>query len=440
MITSNHAFDELIKRRTGKPIAKGENVLAPGFNEARLQRFKALYSRAFSGETFTEIEYTDSPAEFWSEISYYPIRKGEEVIGTACFARDITEKKKAEKLIKDERILLRTLVDNLPINIYTKDVRSRKTLANRADYEFMGATREEDVLGKDDSEFFSPEQVRKVRREEQRLFTTGEPIINEEERHTRKGRDVWFLKSKIPLRNEDNQIIGLVGISYDITSRKEIEEQIKNSEEKRRLIMNAAIDAIICIDVKGVITFWNPQAEKVFGWKASEAIGRLLSDLIIPEPYRERHIQGLENYLKTGTGPVLNLLLELSAINRENKQFPIELTILPIKQGQDEFFCGFIRDITERTNALQAIKTQNAKLREIAWTQSHSVRAPLARIMGLTNLLIDHSLRKEDSTEIINHLVNSSKELDEVIRAIVRRTEQVEIEEANLKISPTTPP
>ncbi len=440
MITSNHAFDELIKRRTGKPIAKGENVLAPGFNEARLQQFKSLYSRAFSGETFTEIEYTDSPAEFWSEISYYPIRKGEEVIGTACFARDITEKKKAEKLIRDERILLRTLVDNLPINVYTKDIHSRKTLANRADYEFMGATCEEDVLGKDDYTFFPSELARRAIIEEHQIFVTGQPIINEEECHTRNGRDVWFLKSKIPLRNEDNKIVGLVGISYDITSRKEIEEQIKNSEEKRRLIMNAAIDAIICIDVNGVITFWNPQAEKIFGWKAAEAIGRLLSDLIIPETYRERHIKDLENYLKTGTGPVLNLLLELSAINRENKQFPIELTILPIKQGQEEFFCAFIRDITERTNAIQAIRTQNAKLREIAWTQSHSVRAPLARIMGLTSLLTDYSLGKEDLAEIMSHLVNSGKELDDVIRAIVRKTEQVEIEEVLQKTDPTGHP
>jgi PAS domain S-box-containing protein len=96
LITSNRRFDELATLMTGKAIVKGENILEAGYSPELLRNHKKLYNRAFAGESFTEIEYTDNPVEFWSEIWYYPIRKGDEVIGTACYSRDITQLKLAE--------------------------------------------------------------------------------------------------------------------------------------------------------------------------------------------------------------------------------------------------------------------------------------------------------------------------------------------------------
>lgn len=169
------------------------------------------------------------------------------------------------------------------------------------------------------------------------------------------------------IRDDAGKAIRAVGTCQDITERKKAEENMRNSEGKRRLIMNAALDAIICIDTKGEITFWNPQAETIFGWKENEVVGKPLSGLIIPEQYRSRHNEGMANYLKTGKGPALNKLMELSAINRNGDEFPIELTIMPIKQGSEEFFCAFIRDITKRKNsekALQAAYTEKNDILE----------------------------------------------------------------------------
>jgi PAS domain S-box-containing protein len=129
-----------------------------------------------------------------------------------------------------------------------------------------------------------------------------------------------------------------------------------DGEEKRRLIMNAALDAIICIDTGGKITSWNPQAELIFGWKEKEVTGKRLSTLIIPERYRSRHETGMTNYLSTGEGPALNRLLELSALKRNGEEFPVELTIMAIKDGSEEFFCAFIRDITEKKKAADALQ------------------------------------------------------------------------------------
>jgi PAS domain S-box-containing protein len=93
LINSNQPFDEIARLTSGHTIAKGSNMLAAGFSPQKLKRFKIFYERAFKGETFTEIEYTKLPVESWSEISCHPIRKGDEVIGTACFSRNITERK-----------------------------------------------------------------------------------------------------------------------------------------------------------------------------------------------------------------------------------------------------------------------------------------------------------------------------------------------------------
>jgi PAS domain S-box-containing protein len=110
LITSNEAFDAQIKLSSGKPIEKGSNVLASKFKEDQINRFKGFYERAFAGETFTITEYFES---FWSEISFYPICKGNQVIGTACYSRDITDRKKSEEEILQKNEQLKNLTSHL---------------------------------------------------------------------------------------------------------------------------------------------------------------------------------------------------------------------------------------------------------------------------------------------------------------------------------------
>jgi PAS domain S-box-containing protein len=114
IITSNKAFDDIVKLMSGQSVKRGDRILSTGFSGEQLERWDKFYERAFSGETFTIIEYSNTPIEIWSEISFYPIRKGNEIIGTACYSRNITEIKKAEAEIKklneelEERVKRRT--------------------------------------------------------------------------------------------------------------------------------------------------------------------------------------------------------------------------------------------------------------------------------------------------------------------------------------------
>jgi two-component system sensor histidine kinase UhpB len=101
LITANEAFDRMILNMTGTTVAKGSDVLPDVFKPEQLARFRKYYERAFSGESFTEIEHTELPDNIWSEISYYPIYNGDSVTGAACFSRDITQRKIMEQEIME---------------------------------------------------------------------------------------------------------------------------------------------------------------------------------------------------------------------------------------------------------------------------------------------------------------------------------------------------
>jgi len=148
--------------------------------------------------------------------------------------------------------------------------------------------------------------------------------------------------------------------------KKRSEVAVKHSEDVRRLIMNAALDAIVCIDTAGIITVWNPQAENMFGWSEKEIIGRQLTETIIPGHYREAHNKGLNHYQQTGEGPVLNKVIEITALHHSGKEFPIELAIVPIKKSGDDFFCAFIRDITLRKIAEEKLQNSYEEIRRLA--------------------------------------------------------------------------
>ncbi len=121
-----------------------------------------------------------------------------------------------------------------------------------------------------------------------------------------------------------------------------------SNEEIFRLILDSALDAFITIDAQGKILNWNKQAESIFGWSKAEAEGKEMMNLIIPPHSRPAHIQGMRRFLATGAGPILNKRIEVAAIRRSGKEFPVELTIVPAKIGEAWLFSACIRDLTEK--------------------------------------------------------------------------------------------
>ena len=142
--------------------------------------------------------------------------------------RDINERKQAEEKLQNERLLLRTLIDYIPDSIYSKDINFRKTLANLTELKYAGVKSEDELLGKDDFDIYPAELAEKFFADDQMVIKTGIPVLNREEfLFDDKGQQRWLLSSKIPLRDRDDRIIGLVGIGRDITERIQAEKEIK---------------------------------------------------------------------------------------------------------------------------------------------------------------------------------------------------------------------
>ena len=185
-------------------------------------------------------------------------------------------------------------------------------------------------------------------------------------------------------------------------SKKKADKALVESEQKMRSIVDSALDAVITINEKGIVTEWNPQSELLFKYSKEEAIGEKLSALIIPESFRESHDRGMAHFMKTGEGPVLNKRIEVPGLNKFGEEFPIELSIVPNQMKGQFFFTAFVRDITIRKKAENDMKTalekqkelNNMKTRFVSMT-SHELRTPLTTIQ--TNIeLMEHWLNKEE--------------------------------------------
>jgi two-component system cell cycle sensor histidine kinase/response regulator CckA len=135
------------------------------------------------------------------------------------------------------------------------------------------------------------------------------------------------------------------------------------STARTRLILDAALDAVIVADADGRIREWSPQAEQTFGWTRAEALDQRVADLVIPTEFRDAHTIGMERFQRSGHGPFMNRRLELVALRRDGTRFPIEITITPLQRGKRTEFSAFIRDITERRRAQIALSESEARYR-----------------------------------------------------------------------------
>lgn len=278
--------------------------------------------------------------------------------------QQVYKRKEAEKRLNNAANRLTTLIRNIQAGILVEDENRKVVLANSEfcrifspetdetslqDTAFSGYSLFANTLTTDSSQFIN-------RIEE--IITAQKLVVNEEITLT-DGR--VFERDFIPVFI-DKIYKGHLWKYRDITAVKQAHRTITESEKRNRLIMNSSLDAIIQIDINGIIRFWNNQAEIIFGWHAEEVIGKTMASLIIPENMRDAHIRGIENFIAAGHGPILNKVIELQAVNRSGTLFPVEIAIVPIKENDTHLFCGFIRDITKRKKAEEELKSSEELL------------------------------------------------------------------------------
>ena len=232
-----------------------------------------------------------------------------------------------------------------------------------------------------------------------------------------------------------------VAFALDLSEQKRAEEAFRRIERQARAIVDSALDAVVVMDAEGNITEWNKRAEETFGWTRPEALGRRISETIIPMRCRPAHEVGLRHFLKTGQGPVLNRRVEIDAIRRDGTEFPVELTITPLKTGDTWTFSSFIRDITTRRQAQEDLRNAQAELAhvnrvmtmgELAASIAHEVNQPLAAIAASGESCIawlaNETPNLEKARTAAGRIVQAATQASEIvrrIRALFRKTASV---------------
>ncbi|MGR8939978.1 MAG: SpoIIE family protein phosphatase [Gammaproteobacteria bacterium] len=217
----------------------------------------------------------------------------------------------------------------------------------------------EQVIGRHYTEFLTAQD-----KAEQLFYATSQApfysLINHYQH--KDGHEVITESTGLPIVNRQGRLVKWRGVDRDITAKKQFEDALIESEKRIRMIIESSLSAIVIMDSYGIIRDWNHQAEKMFGWRRDEAIGQRLDELIIPERFRKAHRQGLDKFLLDGSGSILNRLIEQTALRRNGSEFPVELTVSPLQEGNNYIFSGFIHDISSRKAAEQQIRQTQVKL------------------------------------------------------------------------------
>ena len=299
----------------------------------------------------------------WVLVNKVPLRdKQGEIIGLVGVSRDITERKRAEEALEAERNLLRTLIDNLPDRIYIKDAASRFLLNNPAHLQALGAQSQEQVIGKTDMDLRPVEMAERYMADDLQVLESGESLLNREEPTVLlNGERGWLLTTKVPLRDPQSNVSGLVGISRDITTRKRAEEALRESEATLQSIFRAAPTGIGLVSNR-VLMQVNQRICEMTGRSQEELIGqsaRILYpsdqdyEYVGTEKYRqiqERRVGTLETRWQHKDGTVIDVLMSSVPLDLSDLTKGVTFTTL---------------DITARKRAEEALRESEERFRSL---------------------------------------------------------------------------
>ena len=362
---ANDQYYNLIGRRDiiGKPVREALPEIAE-------QGFLELLDRVYqTGEAFVgngtrimlQIEQDRAPVARYVDFVFQPMRDmGSEVMGIFVHGVETTERELAA--ITSRR--LAAIVDSSDDAIASKDLDSIVTSWNAAAERIFGYTAEE-IIGTSIKRIIPPDR----QSEEDGILARiarGQRVDHLETIRMRKDGQLINVSVTIsPIKDSTGKVIGASKVARDITERKRSEEKLRASEERFRQLWATTTDAIIIMDAEQNIQYVNPAVQRIFGFSEKELLTQGLS-VLMPERLREKHANGLQRYLTTGQRNLDWRATEAIGLRRDGNEFPIEISFSHFQENGQDRFAAFIRDISERKQAQEALQRSEALFRQLA--------------------------------------------------------------------------
>jgi diguanylate cyclase (GGDEF)-like protein/PAS domain S-box-containing protein len=292
----------------------------------------------------------------WLEIDESPLKNNKgKVIGMVGAARDVTERKQAEEEVRESEARFKDISYSMADWIWEVDEKGAYTYCSEKVFDLLGYLPEE-IIGKTPFDFMPPKEAEMIKPLFQKIVENKEPIKDLENWNIRKdGKRILVRTNGMPILDEKRNLKGYRGVDKDITERRKSQEALKESEARFRAISNTAADAILLMDSEGKISYWNPAAEKIFGYSSDETLGKDLHSFLSPKRYHEDASKGFEKFKKTGQGPAIGNTLEFSAIKKDGTEFPIEVSTSAIQINGKWCSVGIVRDISDRKRSEEQI-------------------------------------------------------------------------------------
>jgi PAS domain S-box-containing protein len=410
---SNPAADRILSTNYNNFIGKS---LLEAFPELIYSSIPDILIQVAIGELGTQtfdIKYRNGRVNVIFEVTVF----GTGTNSIAVNFLDVTQRRMSNQ---NDHILLRTLIDNLPVAVYIKDKSCRKIIANLTDIENIGLESESQVIGRTDLELFDGEIGSRGYADDLRVIQSGLPIINREEMFiNRNGKIRWMVTSKMPLFDESGKITGLVGIGRDITERK---KEIELINKLTKSIEQSPVSVVIT-DIHGKIEYVNFQFCRVTGYSTEEVLGKMPRILKLGKTPDHVYNQ-LWNNLNSGNvwrGEFFNK-------KRNGELYWEWVVITPLKDenGQITNIIIIHEDISQRKQMEADLISAKEKAEEsdrlksaFLANMSHEIRTPLNGIIGFSGLLADPFFDSDQKNDFVNHIINNGNSLMTIINDIM---------------------
>jgi len=354
------------------------------------------------------------------EVTKFPLNLKDNKKGIGGIMRDITARKVAVEALNAERTLLRTMIDNLPVSIYVKNVECRKIVSNITDVEKLGFSSESEVLGKTDLELFKDQDGFQSYNDDLMVIKCGKAIINKEENFPNQfGGRRWTLTSKIPLFDQQGTIVGLVGIGRDITEQRLANETIQKLSKG----IEQSPSTIVVTDAMGNIEYANPRFFEITGYTPEETIGQnpriLKSGEMSPESYK--------NMWKTiSSGEVWRGEFHNRKKNGELFWESATITCIKNERGEITNYIAIKEDVSDRKQMEADLIVAKERAEEsdrlksaFLANMSHEIRTPLNSIIGFSELLAYSDFDDQQKKNFVEQIIRNGNNLLNIINDIV---------------------